>query len=135
MPSENSDRSASVTGEASPPPHVTNRERRIADLIALMKIMTELGRSVTIDPPPVPVSLTEPAQLAKDAAASATHIAIAAASLGMPGEDANNEHHQDVLWKETLNQIERIQDLYNLGRLPFQDQAKSEPASAQSNSA
>jgi hypothetical protein len=59
-----------------------------------------------------------PENLAKDSADSAVAIAEAVAALGTSGDDKKNAN---IIWNQTLAQIERIQRLYALPALPFQD--------------
>ena len=85
----------------------------------------------TVDPaaagptPPEATSDEKLTQLAQGAADSATAIAHAVANLGVVG---NANEQADIIWKETLKQIQRVQHLYNLPALPFANQPNS-PAS------
>ena len=100
--------------------HEPPQENRIAALCALIEAMTSHA-SHSIEPPiaPAPPKLSgNPAQLAIDSAKSATAIAHAVAQLG----HGNDQQQAVILWKETLNQMERIQALYHLPALPFQSQ-------------
>jgi len=94
---------------------------RIADLGLLMEMMPRL-----ITPAVAPIAapdaalLKDPAGLARAAAASSEAIVAAVAALG-GGDDAAQAQ---ILWTQTLAQIERIQKLHHLPPLPFQAAAK-----------
>ncbi|MBN2069315.1 MAG: hypothetical protein JW739_06735 [Opitutales bacterium] len=63
--------------------------------------------------------LSDPGDLAKKAAESATVMADAIYRLGMPGED--NSRLSSVIMEQTIAQIERIQQLHGFApNLPFQ---------------
>jgi hypothetical protein len=90
---------------------------------------TGLPHIETLRPPvtPAPVQMGEnPAQLAMDSANSAVNIAHAVAALGMPGED--DQKNANLLWQETINQIERVQKLHGLPAMPFQSNAGKSPS-------
>jgi hypothetical protein len=97
-------------------------KNRIADLGLLMEMMPRL-----ITPAVAPIAapdaalLKDPAGLAHAAAASSEAIVHAVAALGSGGDDAAQAQ---ILWTQTLAQIERIQKLHHLPPLPFQAAAK-----------
>ena len=96
------------------------RAERIALLTTLLDSMwSRLCLPLSVLPTP-PVLSADPAQLAKDAAASATEIAEAVAALGVTGDDQANANRA---WTATLQQIARIQKLHGLPALPFQTQS------------
>lgn len=90
-------------------------------LCELLGVMAAIATPESpLDPYPPQMS-GDPAQLAKDAAASAERIVRAITALGMPGED--DQSSAGTLWNETIRQMERIQQLHKLPHLPFQDKA------------
>lgn len=103
-------------------PPLPTKDPRLALLTGLME---EMPRLVTPEvapiPPPDPAVLSDPAGLARAAAASSEVIAHAVAELGLPGDDTARAQ---VLWDETLAQIARIQKLYGFPALPFQSATK-----------
>ena len=96
----------------------TPSDERIPAICALIEIMTSLSVPPPLAPSP-PHLQGNPAQLAIDSANSATAIAHAVARLGHPG---SNQPDAAILWNETLNQMARIQALYNLPAFPFQSE-------------
>ncbi len=115
---------------SSTPPIRPSARFNPADLFSLFQTVTELARPVSIQPRALQTTPPDAAELARGSPASAqaiadsaTLIAHAAAALG--DDEAADPALAQTLWTENLKQIARVQDLYNLGRLPFQ----SPPAS------
>ncbi len=100
-----------------------DRLQRIAALKQLLDAMIAQSqpRDQLVAAPPA--EDFDPTKLARESAASAVRIANDCANLGMKGQD--NQALAASLWKESLAQIERIQQLYPPGHfpeMPFQRQ-------------
>lgn len=92
-------------------------QKTAAEVWSLIEIFTQ--SSFQLQVPSAPPSLEgDAAKLAKEAAASAVKIARSAAALGVSGDDDANAQE---LWSATLENIGRVQKLYGLPTLPFQN--------------
>lgn len=96
-----------------------NRIVALRELIGAMIAQARPRDQLPIKPTVVPA---DPAYLAREAARSATEIALATAQLGDKGAD--NQALANVIWQQNLLQIERIQKLHGMPPMPFQAQTK-----------
>lgn len=94
-----------------------NPQQKAAEIWSLIETFTH--SSFQLEVPKAPPSFDgDAAKLARDAAESAVKMARAAAALGISGDDDANAGE---LWSATLENIGRVQKLYGLQPLPFQN--------------
>lgn len=97
-----------------------DRTTRIAALKQLLGVMMVQAQPRDQLVAAAPAGDFDPTKLARESAASAVRIAHDCANLGLEGQD--NQALATDLWNESLAQIGRIQKLYHLDPLPFQQQ-------------
>lgn len=95
----------------------TSPLQKAAAIWSLVEIVSKSTFQLTVPSQPLLLG-SDPAQLAKDAAASAVRIANASAALGVSGDDDANAQ---IIWAATLENIERVQKLHGLPRMAFQN--------------
>lgn len=109
-------------------------------LLLLRELITVMNGLNTPPPAELPTGpgLIDPkiASLATDAANSAVRIAHAVAALGQPAPGRTaaiagtpDDDRAKIIWTETLAQMERIQERFNLKPYPFQQQTSPAPKS------
>lgn len=106
-----------------PPQKPPLAEQRLLALGKLVTFMNEWMAHAPLLTPivkPAPPQVPDARQFAHEVAHSATMIAHAAARLGTGGDDQGDA---TVLWQQTLQQIQRVQQLHGLHEMPFQKKA------------
>ncbi|MBA4136072.1 MAG: hypothetical protein C0518_01995 [Opitutus sp.] len=105
----------------TPPPSPAEiSSNKLEALRLLISAMLAQGASPPVLPAFAPIG--DPTKLALDCAANSVVIAESAGRLGLPGEEANNPQLAQDLWTASLKQIEAIQQIYGLPKMPFQNQ-------------